>query len=185
MQRINIIIYTCIVLFFHNEIIAQDKEDHKKMPISLSNYLSNVSKGNLEFIANQFNVSIAEAELKAAKVFPDPEISLGYSNNEDKRLQMGQSVESGIRYPINFGNKRGAGIALAISNHEVSQILLNAYFQNLRADAALSYFATLRDYRIYQLQKTIYEQLSRLASADSIRLKNRRNNQPRCHAVFT
>jgi cobalt-zinc-cadmium efflux system outer membrane protein len=171
MRKINIIIYICLVLLFHNEIIAQDKADHKQIPVSLSNYLSNVSKGNLEFIANQFNVSIAEAELKAAKVFPDPEVTVGYSNNEDRTLQMGQSVEAGISYPINFGNKRGAGIALARSNHELSQLLLNAYFQNLRADAALSYFATLRDYRVYQLQENVYEQLSRLASADSIRLK--------------
>jgi cobalt-zinc-cadmium efflux system outer membrane protein len=155
----------------HIDIIAQDTEDQIQIPISLNNYLLNVAKGNLEFVAYQFNVSIAEAELKAAKVFPDPEFSVAYSNNEDKTLQMGQSVEAGISYPISFGNKRGAGISLARSNHELSQIVLNAYFQNLRADAALSYFATLRDYRIYQLQENIYEQLSRLASADSIRLK--------------
>ncbi len=171
MQKNIIIIITCLVIIFQNKILAQEKGDHIMTPISLSNYLSNVSKGNLEFISNQFNVNIAEAELKAAKVFPDPELSVGYSNNEDKALKMGQSVEAGLSYPISFGNKRGAGIALARSNYELSQMMLNAYFQNLRADAALSYFATLRDYRIYQLQENIYEQLLRLAYADSIRLK--------------
>lgn len=172
MQKIIFITYTCLFILFHNDIVAQDPGNPSQNPVSLSNYLSNVTKGNLEFIANQFNVSIAEAELKAAKMFPDPEVSAGYSNNEDRTLQMGQSVEAGINYPINFGNKRGAGITLAKSNYELSQILLNAYFQNLRADAALSYFATLRDYRINQLQENIYEQLSKLAYADSIRLRN-------------
>jgi len=172
MRTINIIIFLSLVLLFHNEIMAQDNGDNKQIPVSLNNFLSNVSKGNLEFIANQFNVSIAEAELNAAKMFPDPEVFVGYSNNEDKILQMGQSVEAGISYPISFGNKRGAGIALARSNHDLSQMLLNAYLQNLRADATISYFATLRDYRVFQLQQNIYKQLSKLASADSIRLKN-------------
>jgi cobalt-zinc-cadmium efflux system outer membrane protein len=131
-----------------------------------------VKKGNLGYIAGQFNVSIAEAEFKASKVFPDPEVSVAYSNNEDRTLQMGQSVETGISYSINTGNKRGAGISLARSQHELSQVILDAYFQNLRADASLSYFASLKNQKIYLLQENIYEQMSRLASTDSIRLKN-------------
>jgi len=49
--------------------------------------------------------------------------------------------------------------------------MLDAYFQNLRADAALSYFACLKDQKIYMLQEDIYRQLFALASADSARLK--------------
>ena len=170
---INSLILSLLLLFSVMQITySQEEIIYKNNPLTLSEFLSDVMHGNLEYIAGQFNVSIAEAELKAAKIFPDPEVSIGYSNNEDRALQMGQSVEAGISYPINFGNKRGAGIALAGSNHELSQLLLNAYFNNLRADAALSYFASLRDYRTYELQKNIYEQLSRLAYADSIRLKN-------------
>jgi len=139
--------------------------------LSLSEYLSGVVTGNLGYIAGQFNVSIAEAMLKAAKVFPDPEISILYTNNEDRTLQMGQSVEVGFSYPINLGNKRGAGIALAKSQYELTRFMLDAYFQNLRADAALSYFACLKDQKIYMLQEDIYRQLIALARADSIRLK--------------
>lgn len=152
-------------------IYSQQEISYKSNPVTLSQYLWSVMKGNLGYIAGQFNVSIAEAELKASKVFPDPEVSIAYANNEDRTLQMGQSVETGISYPINLGNKRGAGIALARSQHELSQLMLDAYFQNLRADASLSYFASLRNQKIYLLQEDIYEQMSRLASADSIRLK--------------
>jgi cobalt-zinc-cadmium efflux system outer membrane protein len=137
----------------------------------LAQYLSGVIKGNLGYIAGQFNVSMADAELKAAKVFPDPEISMAYGNNEERRLRMGQYFETGISYPINLGNKRLAGISLARSQYELSQLILDAYFQNLRADAAISYFACLRNQKIYLLQKDIFEQLSKLASADSIRHK--------------
>lgn len=151
---------------------SQQEISYIDHPVSLSQYLRSVMKGNLGYIAGQFDVSIAEAELKASKMFPDPEISVAYANNEDKRLQMGQSVETGISYPINLGNKRGAGIALARSQHELSKLMLDAYFQNLRADATLSYFVCLRNRKIYLLQEDIYEQLSGLARADSIRLQS-------------
>jgi outer membrane protein, heavy metal efflux system len=151
---------------------SQQEINYKNNPVSLSQYLSGVIEGNLGYIAGQFSISIAEAELKASKVFPDPEVSIVYSNNEDSRLQMGQSVESGISYPISLGNKRGAGIALARSQYELSQLLIDACFQNLRADATISYFAGLRNQKIFLLQEDIYEQLSRLAGADSIRLKS-------------
>ncbi|RLB61078.1 MAG: TolC family protein [Deltaproteobacteria bacterium] len=149
---------------------SQQEISYISNPVSLSQYLSDVIKGNMGYIAGQFSVSIAEAELEASKIFPDPEISIAYANNEDTRLQMGQSVETGITYPISLGNKRGAGMELARSQHELSQLILDAYFQNLRADATLSYFASLRNQKIYQLQKDISEQLTGLARADSIRL---------------
>ncbi|MFH0756791.1 MAG: TolC family protein [Bacteroidota bacterium] len=149
---------------------AQQEISYIDHPVSLSQYLRGVMKGNLGYIAGQFNVGIAEAELKASKMFPDPEVSITYANNEDNRLRMGQSVETGISLPLGLGNKRGAGIALARSQHELSQLMLDACFQNLRADATLSYFASLRNRKIYLLQKDIFEQLSGLARADSIRL---------------
>ncbi len=139
-------------------------------PITLEKFLSAVMKGNIGLIAEQFNVSIAEANVISARAFPDPEISAVYSNNEDRRLQMGQSVEGGISYPVSLGNKRRAGINLSRSEYELSKQLLDAYFQNLRADAARSFFAALRDQEIHRLQENIYMQLSGLASADSVRL---------------
>ena len=150
---------------------SQAEINNIKKPVTLSEYLSGVMKGNLEYIAGQMNVSIAEAELKAAKVLPDPEVSVAYSNNEDKVLQMGQSVEAGISYPVNLGNKRGAGISLARSQHDLSILQLDAYLSNLRAYAAINYFVSLKDQKIFLLQEDIYKQLAGLAGADSLRLQ--------------
>ena len=169
MRKIKFLIYACLVLLFHNDIIAQDKEDHRQIPISLSTYLSNVTKGNLEFIANQFNVSIAEAELEAARVFADPEIAVEYSNSEDWTVQLGQSISAGISYPFSLGNKRGASIGVARTQMELEQFVLEAWLQNLKADASLTYYAGLRDLQIYQLQEDTYNRLLQLARADSLR----------------
>jgi cobalt-zinc-cadmium efflux system outer membrane protein len=164
-------ILSLILLASEFQITYTQEINYISIPVNLSQYLSGVMKGNLDYIAGQFNVSIAEAELKAAKVFPDPGVSLAYSNNEDRSLRMGQSFEAGMSYPVSLGNKRGAGILLARSQYELSQLMLEAFFKNLRADAALSYFAGLRNHKIYLLQEDIYKQLAGLASADSIRLK--------------
>lgn len=167
MKRITIL--TVLLLFYSQSFFCQDTESPVR-PITLEEFLSEVSTGNLGYITEQLNVSISEAELRAAKVFPDPEIGVAYSDNEEKAMQMGRSVEAGLSYPVSLGNKRSAGIALARSQHELSILLLDEYLVNLRANAALSYFAALRDLKIWHLQQDIYEQMLQLARADSIRL---------------
>lgn len=150
---------------------SAEGEGGKQLPLSLSDYLSRVSKGNLGYIAEQFNVSIAEAQLKAARVFPNPEISIAYSNNEDKTMLMGQGIDAGVSYPFSLGNKRGANVSLAKSQKELAQSALDAYFQNMRAEATISYFAAIRQKNLFRLQTDIYNRLRKLAEADSLRLK--------------
>ncbi|MCL4484428.1 MAG: TolC family protein [Bacteroidetes bacterium] len=150
---------------------SAEGEGGKQLPLSLSDYLSRVSKGNLGYIAEQFNVSVAEAQLKAARVFPDPEISIAYSNNEDKTMLMGQGIDAGVSYPFSLGNKRGANVSLAKSQKELAQSALDAYFQNMRAEATISYFAAIRQKNLFRLQTDIYNRLRKLAEADSLRLK--------------
>ncbi len=140
------------------------------IPISLSAFLGNVKKGNLGYIAGQLNVSMAKAELAAARVFPDPEVSVTYTDNQDSKLMMGKTVDAGLSYPVNLGNKRGAGIALSRSQYELSELLLESYFQNLRAEAARAYYAAVRDRQFNALVDQTYEQMHKLASADSLKL---------------
>lgn len=158
-------------LFTFQHVFGQLETGKKQVQLSLNEYLARVTKGNLGYIAEQFNVSIAEAQLKAAKVLPDPEISLAYSNNEDKTMLMGQGIDAGVSYPFSLGNKRGANVSLAKSQKELAQSALDAYFQNLRAEATLSYFATIRQMKMLEVQRGIYNQLRKLAQADSLRLK--------------
>jgi len=78
-------------------------------------------------------------------------------------------MEAGINYQINTGNKRKAGINLARSQYEFSELFLESYFQNLRADAALCYFAGVKSREKYLLMVNMQKQVQELAYADSIR----------------
>lgn len=166
MKTFNILLF---VLFAYSQfVLCQD--DYITRQVSLNEFLSGVARGNLGYITEQLNVEISKAELSASKVFPDPEIGLSYTDNEERKMQMGRSVEAGLSYPVSLGNKRGAGIELALSQHELSTLLLDEYFRNLRANSALSYYAALRDMKIWHLQQFINDQMHQLARADSIRL---------------
>jgi outer membrane protein, heavy metal efflux system len=173
MKKFYIKIAVFIFPFIHaGFLFGQTGAVHSMVPLTLNSFLSEVSSGNLGYIAGRLNVSISEAELAASKVFPDPVISLAYSNNDDKKMMMGQSADAALSYPLSLGNKRGASVSLAGSQLELSRLVLDAWFQNLRADAAKAYFSALKDLKLYELGKETLDQLKKLARADSLRLLN-------------
>ena len=64
------------------------------VPLTYRQYMERVAEGNLEYVSEKLNVPAAKAEVTAAKVFNDPNLSVSYFNNENNSLQMG---EGGIR----------------------------------------------------------------------------------------
>lgn len=169
MRNIRFIILACIFLAAPYILRAQQAYDQVQVALSLNDFLSGVTRGNLEYIANSFNLSIAEAELKAARVFADPEVAVEYANNEDWSMQMGQSLSAAVSYPFSLGNKRGATIGVARTRMELEQYLLEAWLQDLKAEASLAYYACLRDLQIYKLEEDTYLRMQELARADSLR----------------
>lgn len=139
-----------------------------RIPLTYSRYVEKVWAGNLEYAAEKLNVDISAAEVTAAKVFNDPSLSVSYSNNEDHRLQMGQSVEVELSKTFTFG-KRGAGIALAQSEKELTEALLADYFRNLRADATVAYLEAVKQQELYKVKENAYQNMHTLAKSDSIR----------------
>ena len=141
-------------------------------PVKLpyAQYMSRVIDDNLGYAAEKLNVPAARAEVTAAKVFNDPNLSVSYYNNENNTLQMGEGVEVELSKTFTFG-KRGANIALAKSEQALSEVLLADYFRQLRADATVAYLEALRQHRLYQVKQRAYENMRQLAESDSIRFR--------------
>ena len=57
--------------------------------LSYTQYMTSVINDNLGYAAEKLNVPAAQAEVTAAKVFNDPNLSVSYYNNENNTLQMG------------------------------------------------------------------------------------------------
>lgn len=138
--------------------------------IGVEEFLSLVAEKNAGYIAEKYNVGIAEANLQAAKVFNDPELSLGYSNNQDWNLRMGQSFETGLSYSMSLGNVRGARIKVAKTEMSVAEEAAADYFRNLKAEASVAYAEAWVAMRKAEIFHNAYVNMSRVASGDSLRL---------------
>ena len=162
MKRYNIALFTLIVCAC--SVQAQTVE-----PITYKQYMHKVSADNLEYAAEKMNVSVAHADVIAAKVFDDPSLSFTYSNNEDHTLQMGQSYELELSQNVTLG-RRTAGIKLARSQNELAEIVLDDYFRNLQADATIAYLEVMKQKQLSDIKRSAWSNMYDLAKSDSIRL---------------
>lgn len=134
-----------------------------------SDYMNAVEKQNAAFLAERYNVSIAEAQTAAARVFNDPTLSVEYGNNQDWSLQMGQSVEVGLSYLFNLGNVRRARINVARSEEEISRAAIDDWFRNLKADATIAWAHAQEARALMEVKRSSYESMLKVADNDSIR----------------
>jgi Outer membrane protein len=159
-------ILLCMLCFMDVTVHAQNKRI-----LTFSEYLNNVKNSNVHYLAEKYNVDIADAAVKASKVFPDPELSVSYANNQNWDLQMGYGIDAELSYTLELGGKRRARIRLAQSEKEMTEALLEDFFRNLRADATIAYQAALKQKALLEIQRSSYNQMARLAQADSIRFR--------------
>lgn len=139
-----------------------------EVPVSADEFLALVCRGNLSLASEKLNVSIAQAEVRAAAVFPDPSLSLEYANNDDHHMHMGQSVSAELGYTISPG-KRGARVDLAGSEAALAEALLEDYLRKLRLEAALAYYETVRLGLLMEQARLLADVMAGVAATDSLR----------------
>lgn len=130
--------------------------------LSFEKYLNEVGKNNLSYIAEKFNINIAEAEVISQKVLPDPEFTFE-GNDEGLDIELGYTVE--------LGNKRGARVRLARSQAEVEKLSVEYFFQELRAEATNAFLETMMHKELLDVKRSSYEYMKQLSVSDSIRFK--------------
>lgn len=138
--------------------------------LTFEQYISAVAQKNAAYLAEKYNVSIAMANLRAARVFNDPELSLTYGNNEDWSLMMGQAVEVELSYNFNLGGVRRARIHSAKSEMEMSQASVDAYLCNLRSEACQAWAEAWRLREKCNILRENIQDMDRITQSDSIRL---------------
>ncbi len=136
---------------------------------TLESFLAEVERSNAAYIAEKYNVEIAEAQAIAAKVFNDPEFTAEYSDNQDRTLMMGRSVDLGLSYNFNLGNARKARIAVAKEEAEITKALLEDYFRALRNEAIGAWSDAWQAQSILSLKKSSSESMDAIAISDSLK----------------
>lgn len=141
-----------------------------KEPLYFNEYLAYVKDKNLGLAAQKYNVSMAEASILTAGIFPDPQIEMETSNNGVSK-DMGHTIEGAISWTLELGGKRKARIETAKNEAEYSKLQLQDYLRNLLADATLGYIEALKSKALLNVQKESYQSMLKLAKSDSIRYK--------------
>lgn len=168
----NIALILIVILGFQSADAANSVQK-----VGLSEYLELVAKKNIGLMSEQLNVDAASAVVVASRVFADPEFSFAYMDNQDKKMQMGKSLDVGLSIPVSLGNKRGASIAQSKTQLDLSRLALNEYLINLRSDAALAYLTAQYLNKKLEIEQDTYRMLLSLAKSDSIRLQKGAINQ--------
>ena len=164
-----IAILLLVSLSLFAQIATVSDNSYVEKPIDYTTYLDMIIGSNLLYAAEKFNVDIAEANVKSAHSFPDPELSFEGTDNGERRMKMGYEFAASLDWTLELGGKRKARIELAKSESEVSKSLLEDFFRNLRAEATLQYLVALRNERLYNTQLEAYNNMREIARADSLR----------------
>ena len=157
-------IIICVAFLFSIHTYAQ--ETQKK--IDYQTYMELVWKQNIGYAAEKLNINIAEAELKAVRVFNDVVLGAEYADNNDRNMLMGRSISVDLSKTFSFG-RRSANIDLAKSEKELTSALLEDYFHTLRAEATLAYIEAVMQTELFLVKQQSYNNISDLAKGDSIR----------------
>lgn len=169
--KTNKLFFICF-LAIHCHCFAQIDTTFNKITIRYADYINLVGKNNLGYAAQKFNIDIADANIESAKVFPDPELGIGWFDNGQKRMNMGYGYSAQVGWLLELGGKRKARIDLAKSEKELIQLLLLDYFRNLRADATISFLTALQNKFLLDVLLNSYQTMYRLAQSDSIRFRS-------------
>jgi cobalt-zinc-cadmium efflux system outer membrane protein len=100
-------------------------------------------KNNLQILAAQYNINMADADIIQARIWELPQIS-GYVNAynpEDKRVfDVGRAKGAEITQLIYLGGKKKNEIEFAKSNKELSQLQFNQLLVELRSQLRETYY---------------------------------------------
>jgi len=162
--RVHFIIVS-IVLLSITSMKAQEKE-----LLSFGEYLSLVGSKNLGYASQKYNVSMAEAAIRTANMFPDPQLEMETTNNGVNQ-NMGYVYGASLGWTLELGGKRKARVNLARNQSELSKLQLQDFFRNLRADASLGYINALKSKALLEVQQDSYKNMQQLAKSDSIRYR--------------
>lgn len=161
-NKIKIILLLFVLVNYIPRISSQEVQEKTNPNISFQEFLNRVGKNNLSYLAEKYNVSIAEAEVIAEKVLPDPELEFEAGN---------ENFNLGIGYSLELGNKRGARVRLAKSQAELEKLALEYYYQELRAEAADLFLDAIQQKELLKVKQSSYEYMLQLSQSDSIRFK--------------
>ncbi len=111
--------------------------------LSLQDCEASFEKNNLQLLAQQYNISMSDADIIQAKIWDLPQASIQFNaiNPEDKKFfDVGRSKELQISQLIYLGGKKKNEIAFAKSNKELSQLQFTQLLVDLKTQLRTNFY---------------------------------------------
>jgi cobalt-zinc-cadmium efflux system outer membrane protein len=111
--------------------------------LSLQDCETSFEKNNLQLLAQQYNISMSDADIIQAKIWELPQASIQFNaiNPEDKKVfDVGRSKQAQVSQLIYLGGKKKNEIAFAKSNKELSQLQFTQLLVDLRTQLRTNFY---------------------------------------------
>lgn len=162
-------------------VLAQSNPDQNPAPVTekgeqgsawtFQRYLRQVASSNLDLMAQQLSVPIADAQIAIARMFPDPQITGGVSQVDVSGQGAPLMSTLGVTLPLEMGGKRGARTAAAEADAQVARAQLEDYLRTLRGDASSAYIDALYTRLVRERKQRTLESLEKLVAINQQRLR--------------
>jgi len=139
--------------------------------VTLGNFLAMVGRTNLALAAEKLNLSLADAQISLARIFPDPVVNVGVASYDITHHGAPTIVGAGLAETIELGGKRGARIEAAASDRSQAQAELDDFFRGLRAQAATAFVDALRAQLVLERKRITLDRLERLVIVNQERFR--------------
>jgi cobalt-zinc-cadmium efflux system outer membrane protein len=139
--------------------------------LGFGEYLAAVGRGNLEMAAQKASVSVTEAQVAVARIFPDPQLTLGVAAVDISGTGTPTVTELSLQETIELGGKRGARIAAAGHDLSSAQAGLEDFLRTLRGDASDAYIDAIAKRMVRERKQVTEASLQRLVGVNQERLR--------------
>lgn len=142
---------------------------HADHDYRIDTYLRDVARGNVDLAAQRFNVSIAEAQVSVAKVFPDPVVTGGLLQYDLTQQSSTASIVS-VTLPVQIDGQRGARIHVAEAGVAAANADLEDFLRTVRANAANAFVDALHAKLVLERRKQTLASLEKLVDGNKHRV---------------
>jgi hypothetical protein len=117
--------------------------------ITFRQFMGYLQDSNISLAAQRFNIPIAQAQLKAARIYPDPTFQSGYAGDVSDERQV-TTYSGQLSETILLGGKIKARTDAATETLALSRAQLADFLRNLRVQAANAFIDGLTESLVLQ-----------------------------------
>ena len=160
----------CMMMGCKSYAYAQVDSTGRYKSLTYKEYITRVLNNNLEYKAMKTNADIELANIEAARMFKDPEISFSWTGIHDPAATGNYGLSASMTKTFERPGKRYSRINLAKSESKVVSARIEDFLRNLVADASNDYLDAMKQNFLYRVTMNSYQTMKELSEADSVRL---------------